>query len=115
MKNMSIRGQHHTALQLHCLFTGTAKQNQAAGLKGVSPGLPGWETIELNKSYKSLLYASQALFKSPEPKWAAGQKVCGAFSQCVTMQSLINKFLTTGRKKMQEFTALMCKGQEVCG
>ncbi len=57
MKNMSIRGQHRTALQLQqYLCIGTAKENQAVGLKAVSRSLPRWETIEPNKSYKSLLW-----------------------------------------------------------
>lgn len=106
MKNVSIRGKHCTTPQLQrCLCRGTAKRNQAAGQMGVSPRLPRWETIEPNKWPSSrahhLRYDSMhpGLFlrvEPVEPKWAAGQEVCGVLSPWVTALSLINDLLTSG-------------------
>lgn len=87
------------------LFMPRHCRNQAAGQRGVPPGLPRRETMESNKWQSS--YAPHLCYDSVhrrvflrrehiELKWAAGQKVPGVLSQRVTVQSLINDLLTSG-------------------
>lgn len=81
----------------YCWYRGTAKQNQARGQKSVFLSLPWWETMQHNKWPSTSLHrvGSKSLHsrlflraEHIEPKWAAGQKVCGALSLWVTIQSL---------------------------
>lgn len=87
------------------LFMPRHCRNQAAGQRGVPPGLPRWETMQSNKWQSS--YAPHLCYDSVhrrvflrrehiELKWAAGQEVPGVLSQRVTVQSLINDLLTSG-------------------